>query len=89
MMLFKKIPHHFYYFAELVVLLVGFFSIYMLRFSFQLQLATLIIVLVFYVIMGIYHHATHHNLKGKIMIEYLLVSALIIAIFLFTNIGKI
>ena len=89
MIFLKKIHHHFYYFAELVVLLVGFFSIYMLRFSFQLQLTTLIIVLVFYVVMGIFHHATHHNLKGKIMVEYVLVSMLILAIFLFINTGKI
>ncbi len=86
---FSRVPHAFYYLLELIVLLGGFFSIYMLSFSFNLQLLTLVIVLMFYVLMGVFHHAIHHNLRTKIVIEYLLISILIFAVFLFINTGKI
>ncbi len=81
-----KKHHGFYYFAELLVILVGFFSIYMLRYDFILQEITLILVLVIYSILGILHHSLHHNLRLKIVIEYTLISILIFACFKFLNI---
>lgn len=89
MRLFARIPHQLYYVAELFVLIVGFFSIYLLSFSFNLQKITLSIVLLFYVLMGSLHHALHHNLRVKIVVEYILVSILIFAVFLFLNAGKL
>lgn len=88
-MTLKNIPHQFYYLLELGVLLSGFFLIFLLSFSFLFQLAALLLVLVFYSILGIFHHKLHHTLKAKIVIEYVLVSAVLLAVFLLLNIGKI
>ena len=74
--------HGYYYFAELLVLLCGFFSVYMLRSNFKLQELTMVVVLVLYTILGILHHTLHHDLRLKIVIEYTLVSILIFACFL-------
>ncbi|HVT01325.1 MAG TPA: hypothetical protein VHE53_03790 [Patescibacteria group bacterium] len=85
----RKVPHSLYYVIELIVLLSGFFSVYMLSFNFQLQEITLAIVLVFYALIGIFHHKLHHDLRRKIVIEYILISVLIFVCFLFISTGKI
>lgn len=88
-MTLRNIPHQFYYLLELGVLLSGFFLIFLLSFSFLFQLAALLLVLVFYSILGIFHHKLHHALKARIVIEYILISTVILASFLFLNISKL
>lgn len=88
-MRFGNIPHQFYYLLELAVLLSGFFLIYLFSFSFIFQLLTLILVLIFYSGLGILHHRLHHALAMRIVIEYILISLVIMASFLFINTGKI
>lgn len=78
--------HGFYYFAELLVLLTGFFCVFMLRGDPQIQQLTMIVVLVLYTLLGLVHHALHHDLRLKIVIEYTLVSILIFACFLLLKI---
>jgi hypothetical protein len=85
----KKISHSIYYLIELVVLVAGFFVTYLLSFNFKLQEVMLAIVLVFYTLIGIVHHSSHHTLKRKIVIEYVLISILIFAVFIFLNTSKI
>ncbi|HVZ67115.1 MAG TPA: hypothetical protein VG917_02535 [Patescibacteria group bacterium] len=85
----RKVPHTLYYVIELIVLLSGFFSVYMLSFNFRLQEITLAIVLLFYALIGIFHHKLHHDLRRKIVIEYVLVSILIFACFLFLSTGTL
>ena len=85
----QKIPHQAYYFVELLVLLLGFFSIYLLSYDVKLQEKVLFLVFVFYSAIGIFHHKLHHTLRPKIVVEYILVSILIFACFLFLNTGKI
>lgn len=84
-MMLKK-HHGFYYFAELLVILCGFFSLYMLRGDFMLQQVTLITVLIIYALMGILHHALHHTLRIRIVVEYVIISILVFACFLFLKI---
>lgn len=84
----KKI-HNLYYLVELLILTGGFYVIFRLSYSFKLQAIALIGVLIFYTIAGIFHHKVQHNLHIKIVIEYILISLLMLAIFLFINIGKI
>lgn len=86
---FSKLPHQAYYVVELVVIVSGLFSVYLLSFNFILQTATLALVLIFYALMGIMHHKLHHTLRSKIVIEYFLISILVFACFIFLNIGKI
>lgn len=88
-MMHKKTHHNVYYIFELGVLLSGFFVVYLLSYNFTLQSIVLGIVLMSYAFLGILHHGLHHTLRAAIVIEYLLVSTLIFACFLFLNTGKI
>lgn len=85
----QKFSHQIYYVVELLVLLGGFFSVFLLSSNFHLQELTLGIILFFYTLIGIFHHKLHHTLRGKIVIEYVIISILIYACFVFLNIGKI
>lgn len=85
----RKIPHVIYYLIELIILASGFYYIYRVASSFQIQLIVLSLILIFYTIFGILHHEMHHSLYKKIVIEYVLISLIILALFVFLNIGKI
>ena len=87
-MIMQKIPHQVYYLLELLALFLGFFFIFLLSPNFKLQIAALVILLILYTILGIVHHGVHHTLKRKILLEYVLVSAVILSAFLFLNISK-
>ncbi len=84
-----KIPHQFYYILELLVLTLGFFLIIIVSFNLYLQTISLISVLIIYSLLGLLHHVLHHTLRRKIVVEYILVSAVIFTAFIFLNIGKI
>lgn len=84
-----RINHGLYYFLELVALAAGFCVVFMFSYSLFLQGLVLTLVLIFYSAFGAYHHHMHHNLDTKIMLEYILISLVILSIFVFLNIGKI
>ena len=84
-----KIPHQMYYVIELFVLLAGFFALFAYSFDKNLQLLVLGVVLMFYIILGIIHHKVHHTLKSKIVIEYILISAIVFFAFIFLNTGNL
>jgi len=79
--------HGIYYLLEFLMLLFGFVVIYLLP-SFLLKTILLLVLLVFYIALGIIHHKMHHSFHKKIVIEYILVSAVILAAFVFVNIGR-
>ncbi len=54
-----------------------------------LQFMMLIFVLMSYIVLGFIHHQLNHDLKGKIVIEYILISSIILVAFLFFNIGRL
>lgn len=85
----KPMSHGLYYILELTILLAGFYLVYLLSYDFRLQIINLAFVLLIYSLIGMWHHKSHHSLKSKIVVEYLLVSILIFACFLFLNAGKI
>ena len=85
----RRVPHHLYYIIELAILLLGFFGVYLLSGNLPLQEKALAGVLGVYAIMGIFHHKLHHTLRSKIVVEYILVSVLIFACFLFLNVTKL
>jgi hypothetical protein len=87
-MIFERIPHQLYYILELLALALGFFLVYLLSTSFILQILSITIMLCLYSIIGILHHMIHHEIKRKVVIEYILVSALVFAAFLFLNISR-
>lgn len=87
-MILQRIPHQLYYLLELLALILGFFLVFLLSPNFTLQLLAMGIILSLYTIIGIVHHRLHHVLKSKVVVEYILVSAVLFAAFLFLNISK-
>ncbi|OGH16550.1 MAG: hypothetical protein A3C30_05170 [Candidatus Levybacteria bacterium RIFCSPHIGHO2_02_FULL_40_18] len=87
-MILERIPHQLYYLLELLALTLGFFLVFLLSTNFILQLLTIGIMLSLYTLIGIVHHKIHHTLKLKVVVEYILVSAVLFAAFLFLNISK-
>ena len=83
-----KIPHGLYYLFELIVLLIGFFIIFLLSSNFYYQALTLALVLIFYSTLGILHHGLQHTLRRKIVIEYILISLVLLAVFIFLHVNK-
>jgi len=81
--------HNIYYFVELLVLLFGFFLIILFSFNITLQFMVLTLLLMSYISLGFIHHHLNHTFSSKIVIEYTLVSTLILAGFLFLNISRL
>jgi len=76
-----------YYIIETFVLGVGFFLIHSFLPSYSIQSSALALLLLVYVIMGISHHTLEHDMKSKVMVEYILVSILVFAVFAFLKSG--
>lgn len=85
----KIFEHQAYYLFELLVLIVGFIMIAVLSFSIIAQFVTLIFVLMTYICMGFLHHHFNHDLRAKIVLEYVLISVLVMGAFLFLNAGRL
>lgn len=85
----KFTKHSTYYFIEFLILALGFILIINLSFDVTLQFIILIFTLFSYIILGFIHHHTNHTFSSKIVIEYILISSLILAGFMFLNIGRI
>lgn len=81
-----KKPHINYYFIETLILGLGFFIVFMLS-SFQQQIIGLILVTMLYGIMGFTHHYLHHDMNKKIMLEYIIISILVLSLFIFLKSG--
>lgn len=81
--------HKTYYIAESILLLVGFSAAAYFSNQMKMQIAFIITTLVGYVVLGTIHHKTHHGLKAKIVVEYLLVALLVAAAFLFLNSSRL
>ena len=87
-MIFQKIPHQLYYLLELTALFLGFFLVFLFSPNLILQFIIMFVMLSLYAIIGALHHRIHHTLRRRVMVEYILISLLIFAIFLFLNIDK-
>lgn len=84
----KLIHHTLYYFLELLVLLLGFFLISLYP-NWIIKFSLLGVVLLIYMLLGFVHHKIHHDLKAKIVIEYTLISIIILVGFVLVNSGRI
>lgn len=85
----KLFEHQTYYFFELLVLLGGFFLILLFSYSLNMQFIILIFILMCYTVMGFIHHQINHYFNIKVVLEYILVSALVLCAFLLLNIGRL
>lgn len=77
-----------YYLIEALVLGFGFFIVYLLD-SFAHQIAVVLIVVVIYISMGLLHHHLHHDIHKRIVLEYIIISILVISLFIFLKSGAI
>lgn len=62
---------------------------YMFQENVALQFMILVFILFSYIVIGFIHHQLHHDLKSKIIVEYILISSVILSAFLFFNAGRI
>lgn len=85
----KFLRHHPYYLLEALYLIIGFCAVLIFSYSASLQLMILIFVLICYVGIGFIHHQIHHDLKPKIVLEYVLISLLVLGAFLLINSSKL
>jgi hypothetical protein len=80
--------HGFYHLAQFLILLAGFAILLSTNLGLVFQTTILLLLLAFYTSFGIIHHRVHHDLNSKIVIEYIVMSLLVFAGFLFLNIGR-
>lgn len=81
--------HTYLYFLEFLVIGGGFGLMLTFDFGFNTQLLLLAFILASYIILGLFHHNKHHDIHPKVVLEYILISALIIALFVFINVTRI
>ena len=85
----KRKHHVLLYFLEFGVLCLGFAFLLTVNLNFFRQIITLSVILTSYVLIGLLHHGTHHDITVKVVLEYILISALLLALFVFLNITRI
>lgn len=84
-----KKNHGILYLVEFLIIGGGFALLLAGSLTMYYQLVVLGIILFLYVTIGLYHHNKHHDITMKIVLEYILISALIFALFVFLNISRI
>lgn len=85
----RSLQHDVYYIVELLVLSFGFLLVTTFSYNFGIQATILSTVLLAYIIMGYIHHKENHDLKVKIMVEYILISLLVLSFFVFLNSARL
>jgi len=84
-----KKNHALLYLIEFLIIGGGFALILTFTLPFYTQLLIVSAILALYIVIGLMHHRTHHDINIKVVLEYILVSALIFALFIFLNIARI
>lgn len=75
--------HWFYYGFLCVVLGFGLMVILLSPGNKELQISTVILMAVFYIVWAIIHHIVDHDMSAKVMLEYILIGMVGIAIVYF------
>lgn len=78
--------HTVYYFLEAVLLSSGFFVLLLTENAYN-QGVLLLALLFMYIVIGAIHHKVSHDINLKIMLEYVLISALVFSVFLLFKSG--
>ncbi len=77
------------YVFEIIILGIGFIVILNADLSFWAQLVILLFMLFFYIAVGLIRHTKDHDMHGKVMLEYISISIIVILIFFLINISRI
>ena len=75
-----------YYIIEACILGIGFFIVYTFSSS-TTQIIGISGLVLLYCIMGLIHHALDHDIHIKIVLEYIVISILIVSLFIFLKSG--
>ncbi len=81
--------HTLLYFFEFALIAGGFAFLLAVKLPLYTQSWVLALILVSYMILGLFHHGKDHDINAKVVLEYILVSALIFALFVFLNIQRL
>lgn len=65
-----------YYISLLFILFLSVMLIVQFSYSKQLQMLTVVMATLIYIVLGIIHHKENHDLSSKIVIEYVLIGSL-------------
>lgn len=84
-----KKNHGILYLTEFCVLGAGFSLILALNLHFSMQVFILLSILLLYCGIGLFHHSKHRDITTKVVLEYILISAILFALFIFLNISKL
>lgn len=84
---FKK--HLGYYLSLITILVLGLVLILLASPNIDLQVIITLLTVFFYILWGLFHHLTNHELTAKIVIEYVLVGVLGVSILFFLLMGGI
>lgn len=77
------------YIIEFVIIGGGFSFLLAFNPPIYSQFIVMFLILTLYIGVGLFHHNRHHDMHLKVVLEYILVSAVIFALFIFLNIGRI
>lgn len=76
-MISQRIKEHISYYISLsVILFLGVILTMQFSSNKQLQMLTVVLTTIFYIILSIVHHKENHELSNKIVIEYVLIGSL-------------
>ena len=81
--------HSLLYLFEFGILGGGFAFLLIAKLPLYTQFWILGLLLTIYMTIGVVHHGKHHDIRAKVVLEYILVSALIFALFIFLNISRL
>ncbi len=84
-----KKNHVLLYLIEFLIIGGGFALILTLSLPFYTQLVVICAILGLYITIGLLHHKTHRDISIKVVLEYILISTLIFALFVFLNTSRI
>lgn len=77
-----------YYIIEASILGLGFFIAYSMQ-TLSQQTASLIFLVVLYTSMGLIHHKIDHDINPRIVLEYIIISILVVSLFIFLKSSNI
>lgn len=86
----RRRPSHLIFYIVETVIIIGILGVILtLGFSIWTELMLLAGMLTSYIVLGLIHHRIHQDVKGRIVLEYILISALLLAAFLFVNMHRL
>lgn len=81
--------HIFFYAIESLIIGTGFSVLLILNIPVFQQIMIFLSIMILYIVVGVFHHKIHNNLSAKVVLEYILISALLLTLFIFLNISKL